>query len=75
MKSYIKPASILIKLEPLTLLAGSERDDTAGIRITGNGQDERSSIKDQTGEQVGGGSAFAKQGVMPFDAADDNMNW
>ena len=75
MKIYIKPVSILIKMDPLTLLAGSTNDNTAGIQITNNGKDNRSDIIDQTGEQVGGGSAFAKQGVMPFDAADDNMDW
>lgn len=73
MKRYMKPESILIKMDQLTLLAGSTKDNSAGIQITDNGEDHRSDIKDQSAEQVGGGSAFAKQGVMPFD--DSDTDW
>lgn len=69
----MKPESILIKMDQLTLLAGSTKDNSAGTQITDDGGDHRSGIIDQSGGQVGGGSALAKQGVMPFD--DSDTDW
>lgn len=73
MKRYIKPASILIKMDQQPLLAGTNWD--RGYQISGKDGDQQGGIIDQTGSEVGGGSAFAKKNFMPFDDADDNMDW
>lgn len=73
MKSYIKPVSTLIKMDEQPLLAGTTFD--VGTQISGKGGDVKGDIKDQTGDDVRGGLDFAKKNFMPFDDADDNMDW
>lgn len=75
MKSYIKPVSTLIKMDELTLLAGSGSTSDVGIQISGPEGNDQSGISDKTGDEVRGGLDFAKKNFMPFDDSDDNMNW
>lgn len=76
MKRYIKPVSTLIKMDQQLLLAGTiQKNSDVGWQISGSGRNDKGGIIDQTGGDVGDGSAFAKQNFMPFDDSDDNMNW